>query len=104
MEVEQVLQRSGEMISASRVFGPPVERDGVTLVPVAWVLGGGGGGQGGPETPGDGAGFGVLSIPIGAYVIKDGAVRFSPTYDVGVLALIGASLVRKMLKRARRRR
>jgi uncharacterized spore protein YtfJ len=104
VNVEQVLHRSAEMMSASRVFGPPVERDGVTLVPVAWVIGGGGGGVGGPDTsPGDGAGFGLMSIPIGAYEIRNGQARFVPTYDVGVLALIGASLLKKIFKRRRRR-
>ena len=105
MNVEQVLHRSAEMMSASRVFGPPVERDGVTLVPVAWVVGGGGGGVGGvPEAPGDGAGFGLVSIPIGAYVIKNGEARFAPTYDVGFLTLVGVGLLKKVLKRRRRRR
>jgi uncharacterized spore protein YtfJ len=104
VNVEQLLLRSGEMMSASRVFGPPVEREGVTLIPVAWVIGGGGGGVGGPDTsPGDGAGFGLVSIPIGAYEIRNGQARFVPTYDVGVLALIGASLLKKIFKRRRRR-
>ena len=104
MNVEQVLQRSGEMMSAGRVFGQPVERDGVTLVPVAWVVGGGGGGVGGPpESPGDGAGFGLVSIPIGAYVIKNGEARFVPTYDVGFLAVIGAAVLKRLFKSRNRR-
>lgn len=104
MNVEQVLARSGEMMSAGRVFGAPVERDGVTLVPVAWVVGGGGGGMGGTaEAPGDGAGFGLFSIPIGAYVIKNGEARFVPTYDVGFLALIGASVLKRLFKSRNRR-
>ena len=104
MDVEQVLQRSGELMSAGRVFGQPIERDGVTLVPVAWIVGGGGGGVGGPpESAGDGAGFGVVSIPIGAYEIKNGQARFVPTYDVGLLAIVGASVVKRLLKRRRRR-
>ena len=104
MNVEQVLQRSGELMSAGRVFGVPIERDGVTLVPVAWVVGGGGGGVGGPpESPGDGAGFGVMSIPIGAYAIKNGEARFVPTYDVGLLALVGASVLKRLFKSRNRR-
>jgi uncharacterized spore protein YtfJ len=104
MEVGQVLARAGETMSAGRVFGQPVEREGVTLVPVAWVIGGGGGGVGGPpESPGDGAGFGLAAIPIGAYVIKNGEARFVPTYDVGFLTLIGVGLVKKLLKRRRHR-
>jgi uncharacterized spore protein YtfJ len=103
MNVEQVLHRSGEMMSAGRVFGTPIEREGVTLVPVAWVVGGGGAGVGGPpESAGDGAGFGVLSIPIGAYAIRNGDARFVPSYPVGLLAMIGARLVTRLLKRRRR--
>ena len=103
MNVERVLERSGELMSAGRVFGPPIERDGVTLVPVAWVIGGGGSGVGGPvESPGDGAGFGVASIPIGAYVIKNGEARFVPSYPVTLLALIGSRVVTRLFKRRRR--
>jgi uncharacterized spore protein YtfJ len=103
MNVEQVLARSGDLMSAGRVFGPPIEREGVTLVPVAWVIGGGGSGVGGPvESPGDGAGFGVASIPIGAYVIKNGDARFVPSYPTTILALIGARLAARLLKRRRR--
>ena len=103
MNVEHVLQRSGELMSAGRVFGTPIERDGVTLVPVAWVVGGGGGGVGSSESPGDGAGFGVVSIPIGAYAIKNGEARFVPTFDVGFLALVGASLLKRLVKSRNRR-
>jgi uncharacterized spore protein YtfJ len=105
MKAEMVLARAGEMISAGRVFGTPVEREGVTVVPIAWVIGGGGGGEGGPPgQEGDGAGFGVVSIPIGAYVIKNGDAKFVPTYDVGFLALIGAGLLKSLFKRRHRRR
>jgi uncharacterized spore protein YtfJ len=104
MDVEHVLQRSTELMSAARVFGTPIERDGITLVPVAWIVGGGGGAVGGaPESPGDGAGFGVVSVPIGAYAIKNGEARFIPSYNVAMLSFIGASLVRRLLKRRRRR-
>jgi uncharacterized spore protein YtfJ len=82
------------------VFGKPVKSGGVTVVPVASVLGGGGGGfyqrEGGssPSSPAgpdpesnEGLGFGFLARPVGAYVIRDGKVRWRPAVDVTRLAL-----------------
>jgi uncharacterized spore protein YtfJ len=108
MDVQTVLTRASDLMSAGRVFGAPIERDGVTLVPVAVVVGGGGGGAGSGAsgtggTPTDGAGFGVLSMPIGAYVISNGQAKFVPSYDIGFLTLVGVGLGRAVLKRARRR-
>jgi uncharacterized spore protein YtfJ len=104
VNADQVLARASEMVSAGRVFGSPIEREGVTLVPVAWVVGGGGGGVGGPKEPGEGAGFGVVSVPIGAYVISNGQARFVPSYDVGFLTVVGLGLVKGLLRAGRRRR
>jgi uncharacterized spore protein YtfJ len=108
VNAETVLARVNDNVSAGRVFGPPIEREGVTLVPVAWVVGGGGGGvgQAGAEgqTQPDGAGFGLAAIPIGAYVIKGGEARFVPSYDIGFLTLVGVGLVKTLFKRRRKAR
>jgi uncharacterized spore protein YtfJ len=107
MNAEQVLARVQETVSAGRVFGAPVEREGVTLVPVAWVVGGGGGGVGQPtadSTSADGAGFGLIAVPIGAYVIKDGDARFVPSYDMGFLVVVGLQVFKSLFKRRRKRR
>jgi hypothetical protein len=48
MKAEMVLTRAGEMISAGRVFGAPIEREGVTLVPVAWSSAAGAAARAGP--------------------------------------------------------
>jgi uncharacterized spore protein YtfJ len=61
------------------VFGEPVERDGVTVIPAASVLGGGGGGGGDgatrreeqPPEPGGGFGFGLWGRPVGAIEISE---------------------------------
>lgn len=107
MNAEQVLARVSENVSAGRVFGTPIEREGVTVVPVAWVVGGGGGGVGQPaatgQTPPDGAGFGMLAVPIGAYVIKDGDARFVPSYDLGFLIVVGITAFKSLFKRRRKR-
>ena len=51
-----VVRVASEILSVKRVFGEPIEHDGVTIIPVAKVMGGsgGGGGQGvGPLAPRD---------------------------------------------------
>ena len=78
-------------LAVEKVFGDPVTRDDVTVVPVARVIVGGGGGGGHDESLGQdgaGGGFGVLARPAGAFVIKDGAVRWQPVYDWERIALV----------------
>jgi hypothetical protein len=105
MTVESVLAKATEGMTAGRAFGPVIERDDCLLVPVAFVVGGGGGGD---APTGDniatGGGFGGITWPIGAYVIKGGEVRWVPAVDVTLLALGGIFLARTVLKlRAKRR-
>jgi uncharacterized spore protein YtfJ len=86
-----------DALSARRVFGDPLELDGVTVVPVASVFGGAGGGGGEGAKGGDrvsekeigsgfGTGFGVRAIPVGVYEIRDGKVNWKPAIDVTRLA------------------
>jgi uncharacterized spore protein YtfJ len=77
--VDEMLEGARDAMSVKRVFGDPIEREGVTLVPVAKVRGGGGGG-GDAENNG-GGGFGLTARPVGAYVIKDGEVTWKPAVD-----------------------
>jgi hypothetical protein len=75
-----------DAVSAGRVFADPVERDGTTLVGVAHVYGGGGG-----EVMPDGSsagGVGLASIPVGAYVLRAGKVRWIPAVDGNLLLLV----------------
>jgi len=52
MQVEDILGQARDAMSVRRVFGEPIERDGLTIIPVANVIGGGGGGWGeGPWAP-----------------------------------------------------
>ena len=106
-----------EAAVAGRVFGAPIERDGVTVVPVATISGGGGGGGGSggeegdtPQGEGSGGGFGFTARPAGVYVIRDGDAVWRPAVDVNRLALGGqlvavvALLVIRSVVRRRRRR
>jgi uncharacterized spore protein YtfJ len=98
-----------------RVVGEPVERDGATVVPVVAVRAGGGGGSGQGEDDqhqrgeGSGGGFGIQARPVGAYVIRDGEVRFEPAVDVTrivigaqVVALVAILLLRRVIRKRRR--
>ena len=99
-----------EGMSVSRVFGEPIERDGVTVIPAATIRGGAGGGNGRKaETSeeGEGGGMGLIARPAGAYVIKDGAVTWQPAVDVNRIvstAVLGWVAVAWVLARGLRRR
>jgi uncharacterized spore protein YtfJ len=114
MDVLGYLGQVGDAVTVKRVFGEPYERDGVTIIPAALVLGGGGGGGGeGPTEEGgsgSGGGFGVVARPAGAYVIKEGRVTWTPAVDVNrivigcqIVALV-AILARRSVKKARAKR
>jgi uncharacterized spore protein YtfJ len=90
MKVTETLQRAQDAMSVRRVFGDPLEKDGVTIIPVAKVAGGGGGGE--DTQSNGGAGFGLSSRPVGALVIRDGKVGWRPAFDLNRF-LLGCQLV-----------
>ena len=137
MDVGNLLTKVSDNLSVRRAFGTAYEKDGILIIPVAMVTGGGGGGtspsrrrdpaagpdnppEAGPAEPGttpqdsastdEGGGFGGLVLPAGAYVVKDGQVRWVPAVDVNIVALasLGAVWVlahawTRSRRRARRR-
>ncbi|HEX5406725.1 MAG TPA: hypothetical protein VFX16_31000 [Pseudonocardiaceae bacterium] len=98
-----VLAAVRSAVSAGQVFAEPVERAGTTVIGVARVYGGGGG-----EQLADGSsagGLGMLAAPVGAYVIRDGRVRWIPAVDVNLIVVVVAVTgVVVMMRRARRRK
>ncbi len=108
------LERSQDVLTVRRVFGEAIERDGVTVIPVASVAGGGGGGGGeGSERQGRGwgGGFGVGARPAGVYVMKDGVVTWRPAVDVNrtifmgqLIAIVFLLTVRSIVKAIAKRR
>ena len=78
--VDEMFAGTHDAITVKRVFGDPIESEGVTIVPAAKV--GGGGGGGGDSEHNGGGGFGIGAKPVGAYVIKDGDVSWQPAVDV----------------------
>lgn len=94
-DVMETIERAKDTMTVRRVFGDPVEKDGVTIVPAARVQGGAGGGGGeGPEGEGSGmgTGFGVNARPVGAFVIRGEDVQWRPAVDVNKV-ITGAQLV-----------
>jgi uncharacterized spore protein YtfJ len=87
MKVDELLQGARDAITVRRVYGAAIEREGVTLVPAAMVIGGGGGG--GDDAGNGGGGFGLMARPIGAWSIRDGDVSWQPAIDLPLLAAIG---------------
>jgi len=125
MDVENLLAKAADNLSVRRAFGAAYEKDGMLIIPAAMVAGGGGGGTartrrgnsalGSVSPPGEGAaaheaapqdsgraeaggGFGGLVLPSGAYVVKDGQVRWVPAVDVTIAVLASLSLVRVLAR------
>jgi uncharacterized spore protein YtfJ len=103
MDIHEVLNHARDAMTVKRVFGDSYEKDGVTVIPVANVMGGAGGGggsgagvpagtgdaavaNGAPES-GYGIGYGMRATPAGVYVIKNGEVEWKPAVDVNRDAL-----------------
>lgn len=104
MKLDELVTKAGDAITVRRVFGEPYEKDGVTIIAAATVAGGGGGGGGHDEAgqEGEGGGFGFAARPAGAYIIKEGKVRWRPAVDVNRLfATIGAVVITYLIARAR---
>ena len=86
--VEQIARQVGAHSHASSVFGEPVTRDGVTVIPVARVVGAfgagasGGAGSSDPNDPskrsgtGVGGGGGFVVTPVGMIEIREEGARF----------------------------
>lgn len=79
-ELADTVTKSG----VSSAYGEVVDLDGTSIMPVALVGYGFGGGEGGAgaeaaiQGEGSGGGGGGVSIPVGAYVTRDGYTRFEP--------------------------
>jgi uncharacterized spore protein YtfJ len=109
MNVDEVMNHARDAMTVKRVFGDPYEKDGVTIIPVANVMGGAGAGGGtgvgakpekaGEEAVGEGAGdtgygmgYGLRATPAGVYVIKGGEVEWKPALDMNRLTMQRAAV------------
>ena len=99
---DELLRRIGDTVGdkakAATVFGEPVEREGITVIPVArarFGFGGGGGAgmQEGKEGSGGGGG-GAMVSPVGYIEVRDGAARYRRiTSPSDLLALVAAASI-----------
>ncbi len=88
--VERIANQLGITANAKYIYSEPVERDGVTVIPVAKAAYGFGGGSGKKEDEeGSGGGGGVSVTPVGYIEIKDGESHFRQIIDsASMLTLI----------------
>jgi uncharacterized spore protein YtfJ len=79
--LERIGQTVGQRAQVSTIFGEPVQREGVTVIPVAKARfgfggGGGSGSREGDEGSGGGGGGGVAVSPIGYIEVRDRSAEF----------------------------
>jgi uncharacterized spore protein YtfJ len=84
--VDELLKGARDAITVKRVYGDPVESEGVKIVPAAVVRGGGGGG--GDDEGNGGGGFGLHARPAGAWVIRDSDATWKPAVDLNRVAFL----------------
>jgi len=101
-------EKLGAATSVRTVFGDPIERGGITIIPVAKVglglglgMGRGQKGEGGPKSEGSGGGGGGGARPYGYIQIVDGEASFKPIRDplVDVVVPIVVALTAAVLPR-----
>jgi uncharacterized spore protein YtfJ len=109
---DRLLVRLAELIGAragvESVFGEPITRDGLTVIPIArvrWGFGGGGGrAEGPPSGPasGSGGGGGVAADPVGYLEIGAEGATFRPIHAPypSPLFLIASALAAAIVLRA----
>jgi uncharacterized spore protein YtfJ len=97
--LERIGQTVGQSAQVSTVFGDPVEREGVTVIPVAKTRfgfggGGGSGSREGDEGSGGGGGGGAAVSPIGYIEVRKEAVEFKRiSTPVDLLAFVAATSI-----------
>ncbi len=87
MNIDEMLAGARDAMTVKRVYGDPIERDGIMVIPAAKVTGGGGGGSDSENN--GGGGFGVSAKPAGAWIIRDGQVEWEPAVDATRIATLG---------------
>jgi uncharacterized spore protein YtfJ len=90
--LERLAQQIQVNANAKQVYGEPVERDGTTVIPVAkvqWGFGGGGIGRGAAERGGGGGG--ARAYPTGFIELRDGKAEFRPIADPMTPAILAAA-------------
>ena len=103
-DVEQLLKGTVEeldrLLTATNVLGDPIEKDGVTVIPiVSYGFGfGAGGGTDAKKGQGGGTGAGGGIRPVGAIIVDDQGARVESVRGVmsGVLESVSKIVARKV--------
>jgi len=99
-------EKLGAAVRAATIFADPVERDGLTVIPVAkarWGFGGGTGRR--KDEEGGGGGGGAQVSPVGFIVLKNGDVEFRRIRTVSLpWAILGGLATVLLLRRTYLRR
>jgi uncharacterized spore protein YtfJ len=79
--LERVGEAVGKRAQAAAIFGEPVQREGLTIIPVARARfgfggGGGSGAREGEEGSGGGGGGGAVVSPVGYIELRDDGAAF----------------------------
>jgi uncharacterized spore protein YtfJ len=112
--LERLADKLGGRASVTAVYGEPVTADGVTVIPVAKVAFGFGGGAGrevgaAKGAEGGGGGGGAEAKPLGYIEIRDGIATYKPIRDpwsdvvLPLVALVIGGAMPKILRSLRRR-
>jgi uncharacterized spore protein YtfJ len=112
-KVDELINGVRDTLTVGRVYGEPLEKNGVVVLPAALVRGGAGGGEGEPgenQPGGLGGGFGMSAKPIGAYQIRGDRVTWVPAPNVTtivvssqVFAIVALLVIRSIIKQRRKR-
>ena len=98
MDIQELIRSSVNQAGAKAVYGDPVSAEGKTIVPVAKVRFGFGGGSGkragGDASEGGGGGGGFVAHPIGYIELSSTGTRYVSIVDFqSVVLAVGAGLV-----------
>jgi uncharacterized spore protein YtfJ len=104
--LDRMAERFGATANAATIFGAPIERDEITVIPVAKVAYGFGGGRGrGSDGDGSGGGGGMRVSPVGYIEMRNGGAVYKPIRNWaelipaiaagGLLTLLCARLFRR---------
>src|SRR5262245_15742312 len=113
--LERLAEKLGSKASVSAVFGEPVARAGITIIPVARIGFGFGAGAGrarkeAEAAQGGGGGGGASAAPVGYIEIKEGNAVFKPIRDplvdvvIPLATLVAGLAAPRMVRRLARRR
>lgn len=94
--IERLAEKVGVNANAKTIYSEPVQCDGITVIPVAkvrWGFGGGSGSKAGKR--GRGGGGGIQISPLGYIEMKEGRTEYRPIHDPaswGPLMVIGGAV------------